>query len=178
MEKNYIDGVCMAKNLRFKALWESALNTTFQDEQWQNSCIFAHKFSVGSRFQEPSYKLPLHWYITLNNLKQWFLQSSDIWWRCNQEIGSLVQSWWKCPLITPFWQRICELIILITDTKIKLTAACCLLHISECSMKTFKKNLTRYLLITAKVLIPQYWKFSFIPSIKESICDVKLNHLL
>lgn len=70
---------------------------------------------------------------------------------------SLIHIWWSCPLLAPFWDKVIESITLITETKLVLDAACCLLHISNFTLKKYKHSLTKHLLNAAKSLIPIHW---------------------
>lgn len=61
----------------------------------------------------------------------------------------------------------CELIGHITEMKITLGSACCLLHIANCTMRRYKRSPTRHFLNAAKMLMPRHWKSSNIPTIAE-----------
>lgn len=83
------------------------------------------------------------------------------------DIGSLIHIWWQCRLITPFWDKVLELIKMITETTLVLDAACRLLHISNWSLKKYKHSLTKHLLNAAKSLIPIHWNSPRVPSITD-----------
>lgn len=48
-----------------------------------------------------------------------------------------------------------------------LLLACCLLHITNCSMKRYKRSLTRHFLKAGKMLIPRHWKSNRTPTIAK-----------
>lgn len=83
--------------------------------------------------------------------------------------------WWDCPKIASYWSKIRELILHSTDTKIKLTPACCLLRISNYPLGRYKQTLTKYLLNAAKSLIPKQWKMTKVASIRDWARTV--NHI-
>lgn len=70
-------------------------------------------------------------------------------------------------MLNTFWMKVREKIFLITETKLKLDAMGCLLHITEFPIKRYKHSLTKHLLNAAKALIPLYWKSTKIPTIRE-----------
>lgn len=49
---------------KHKEFWESALNTTFSDDQWLHACVFVNKYAISTRLQETSYKLLTNLYNT------------------------------------------------------------------------------------------------------------------
>lgn len=102
-------------------------------------------------------------------LHSWYAQTSSICWRCGEDTGTLVDIWWHCPHLAPFWHQVRDLIKLITETKIVLHAACCLLNIST---KRYKNLLTKHLLNAAKVLIPTRWRTTRVPSIVDWLARV------
>lgn len=55
----------------------------------------------------------------------------------------------------------------ITETKLKLDAVGCLLHVSDLPIKKYKHLLSMHLLNAAKALIPLYWKSTHIPTIQD-----------
>lgn len=139
----------------------------------------AHKGSMNTRQQETSYKLLMHWYNTPDRLHKWDNQRSEMCWRCHQETGTLTHIWWQCNLIKDYWKEVRNLIKLITDTNLNLNAACCLIHVTNFSLKRYKHSLTKHLLNAAKSLIPLHWNSSRVPSTSEwllktrDICEME-----
>ena len=70
-------------------------------------------------------------------------------------------------MISTYWTEVRGVIKQITETKLDLDAACCLLHMSSFSLTRYKKSLTKHLLNAAKSLIPLYWNSSRVPSVRE-----------
>lgn len=146
--------------------WSRALGIPLTTSQWMKACVFAHKCSLSTKTQETAYKLLTQWYATPVKLHSWFPDHSDTCWRCNSDKGSLLHIWWQCPILNTFWAKVREMIYLITETKLKLDAAACLLHVTEFPIKRYKHSLTKHLLNAAKAVIPLYWKSTKIPSIQ------------
>lgn len=147
---------------RFRESWSTALG-----KQWLRVCKFAHKYSLSTRTQETAYKLLTHWYATPAKLHLWFPQTPDTCWHCQGDRGTLFHIWWQCPLISPYWDAVRGVIYQMTETRLKLDAACCLLHIADVSFHRYKNSLSKHLLNAAKALIPLFWKSSRVPSIQD-----------
>lgn len=58
--------------------------------------------------------------------------------------------------------------------KIHLEAACCLINISNCTLKKYKNSLTRFLITAAKTVIPRHWRNTAAPTIKEWLEEIHL----
>lgn len=162
--------------------WSEDLDIEISDEQWRQACVLAHTCSISSKLQETSYKLLTRWYITPTKLHKWNNQKPDIWWRCQSDRGTLVHIWWHCPQISPFWAEVRSLIKKITETTLNLTAACCLLNVTNISFKKYKRSLSRHMLNAARYLIPLHWNSSRAPSIAEWLNKVddihEMEHLV
>lgn len=79
----------------------------------------------------------------------------------------MLHVWWQCDLIQVFWNGVRKVIQQITKTKLKLDAACCLLHVTNFSFKKYKTSLSKHLINAANSLIPLYWKSTYTPTLKE-----------
>lgn len=149
--------------------WSEDLRVDISDKQWRYVCILAHKCSISTKLQETSYryKLLTRWYNTLDKLHKWDAQKPDVCWRCQKDTGTLIHIWWNCSLISAYWEEVRFIIKQITETKLDLKAACCLLHLSSFSLTRYKHSLTKHLLNAAKSLIPLHWNSTRVPSISE-----------
>ena len=134
------------------------------DKQWRYECILAHKGSISTLIQETGYKLLTHWYNTPDKLHRWNPQTPPTCWRCQTERGTLLHIWWECRLIAPFWDKITHLIRKITETELSLDAACCLLHVNQLTLQTYKHSLTKHLINAARSLVPIHWRSTKIPT--------------
>lgn len=164
---------------RFRERWSEELGSPITDSQWERVCILSHKCSLSTRMQETAYKMLTHWYATPEKIHKWYPQTSDTCWRCGKEKGTLLHNWWHCEVLLPFWSKVRNVIYQITETKLKLDAACCLLHISNFSFKKYKNSLSRHLINAANSLIPLFRKSTSIPTVKDwlhkvsYICEMK-----
>lgn len=164
---------------RFRKHWSKELAMNITNKQWKNACILAHKCSISTKTQETTYKLLTDWYATAAKLHVWNVQTPDICWRCGNDTGTLVHIWWHCPPLATYWNQVRDQIKRITKTKMKLNAACCLLHISNFTIKQYKKSLTKHLLNAAKALKPVLWRTTRVPLVLDwltrvaEICEMK-----
>lgn len=71
-----------------------------------------------------------------------------------------------------FWDGVCTQIYSITETKLKLTPECCLLHISNYSLSKYKKSIVRHMLNMAKAIVPKHWKTTHVPTVAECLSAV------
>lgn len=128
----------------FRRSWWRKLQMNITESQWRNACILSHKGSISTKMQETAYKLLTKWYLTPDRLHRWCPQTPDVCWRFRGDVGTLMHIWWNFSLLTPFWDEVKALIVQITDTSIKLNAACCLLHISKDTKINWLNMLTKH----------------------------------
>lgn len=157
---------------RFRNNRSNVLQTNISDNQWEKACILAHKCSISTKMWETSYKLLTDWYATPAKLHVWNAQTPNTSWRCVNDTGTLIHIWWHCPHLAPFWRQVRDWIKQITETKVVLNAACCLLHITNFPLKRYKNSLTKHLLNAAKALIPLHWRTSRVPPISDWLTRV------
>lgn len=159
-----------------KKKWEIDLGIKLSDAQWEKACILAHKCSLSTKAQEISYKILIQWHVTPQKARRWFPTTSDTCWRCGTETGSFMHIWWTCLPIQEYWGKIIRWIKYITETKINLNAAACLIHVNTYTLSKYKKSLTRHLLNAAKTLIPLHWKSTHTPGVKDWFDKVQYTY--
>lgn len=150
--------------------WSKELGVDLTDKQWQNACILAHKCSLSTRTQETAYKLLTRWYATPDKIHKWYLQSSELCWRCQSDRGTLLHIWWTCPMIAQYWSGVNAIIKHLTETSWRLDAACCLL-VTTFPTQWYRNS--KHLLNAAKSLVPLFWKSTNIPSIRDWLFRIK-----
>lgn len=129
--------------------WSEDLQMNIKGKKLRNVCILTHKCSISTKAQETAYKLLTHWYTTPEKLHRWQPQTPDTCWWCQCETGTLIHIWWHCPLLATFWNKVREIITFITETKLTLNAAFCLLHVTDFTLKKYKHSLSKHLLNAA-----------------------------
>lgn len=111
-----------------------------------------------------SYKIYSRWYKTPVKIHKYQPSISPLCCRCNLSQGSLLHTWWECPLIHPFWKEVHRLITQITRYT-DFTPAQYLLHHTSLPQSAYKKSLTLHLINAAKQSIPIFWRETNPPSI-------------
>lgn len=173
IQKSHLGLICLATESnqpsmdRFRESWSKDLQMTIIDRLWQRACIFSHKCSLSTRMQETAFEVFTQWYATPTKLHKWYPLTSDLFWHCQKDKGTLFHIWWQCPLISPYWTKVKGIIRHITETKLQLDAACCLLHITNLSFQKYIISLSKHLLNTDKALIPLFWKSTSTPFIRD-----------
>lgn len=147
--------------------WETELELTLSTKEWENIYEHIHKGSVNVSAQENSYKIYSRWYKTPDRIHLYHPSVSPMCWRCNDDVGSLLHIWWKCPRIQPFWTKVHEVIQHVTTYTLSFTPSQYLLHHSTISHHAYKKSLTLHLVNAAKQCIPIHWRSNTPPTMTE-----------
>lgn len=133
--------------------WEKALNEELPEEQWQTIWTQAAKSSLCTLYKENTYKIFLFWYMTPDILHTIYPTSSDRCWRCQKDRGTLLHIYWSCPLITPFWNMVQQLLACLLELHIPMAPKFFLLGVLQLKIPTPYKKLTRHILTAARCLI-------------------------
>lgn len=92
--------------------------------------------------------------------------------------------WWECPKIRPFWKRMFNLILKVTDHQVPRTPAVALLNAPIPKTHKFTRNLIHFILLGAKLTIAKALKqprVSFLaakPKISWIMSQEKLTSVL
>lgn len=84
--------------------------------------------------------------------------SSDHCWRCQGDKGTLFHIYWSCPLITPFWNMVQQLLTRLLETPVPMTPKFFLVGLSQLKTATPYKKLARHILTAACCLVALNWK--------------------
>lgn len=109
--------------------WERDLETVFTPAQLSSLYQLTRSSSIDSKTQELNYKILLRWYRIPADLTRTYSSISDQCWRGCGHRGTLLHSWWECPVFRPYWEDIKSQIKEITGIDIPLSAIHFLLHI-------------------------------------------------
>lgn len=90
--------------------------------------------------------------------------SPDKCWWCNAERDTIFHIFWSCPTLKPFWEEVTTTIKHLTSLELKGNPTTCLLHLTERSLRKYKKMLTMRLLSAAKACVPALWRQSQPPT--------------
>lgn len=159
--------------------WKSNLGRTFTKTQRSNITRFALKSSFCTKVQETNFKILNQWYCTPSLFHKYFLITSALCWRCQEEHGTLLHIFWSCTKLSGLWREIRTIIQKFTTHRVPNDPAFFLLHASAIPAKVYKKSILRHLLNAAKSCIPLIWKQAQPPTVGLWLRKVKeLNWML
>lgn len=95
--------------------WETELGMEIKDISWDSVHLYIHKGSLNVHTQENGYKIKTRWYKTPEVLHKFIPTVSDRCWRCEQELGTFLHIWWKCPMIQPYWRKVHDITTAISS---------------------------------------------------------------
>lgn len=153
--------------------WERDLNVTFTEDQKNRILFFAHKSSLCSKYQEITYKILTRWYRTPSVLASIFPDHSPLCWRCNTQTGTLLHIFWECPVLTPFWRQVLEIIYKLTYVSLQDNPAAIFLNLTPVSSKRYRKSLLKHLLNAARACVPSVWKQRSPPTVAQWFARVR-----
>lgn len=153
--------------------WEKILGEEIPITQWQIIWAQTAKSSICSLYKENSYKILLLWYMTPDVLHAIFPNSSDRCWRCQGARGTFLHIYWSCPLLTPYWSTVQQLLARLLDTQVQASPKFFLLGLSPLKLPTPYKKLVRHILTAARCLIALHWKRSTPPSAEDLYARIK-----
>lgn len=79
-------------------------------------------------------------------------------WRCGESEGSLLHIWWRCCLISTFWQKVFLLYNVVCISDVWASPEIALLSIIPVPFTSVKKGILRHCLLAACVAIFRHWK--------------------
>lgn len=89
-----------------KMAWERELKTTIPEQQWKYSLSQIHNCSINSRHRLMQFKVIHRFYYCKASLHKFYPEVSPLCDKCKTAEGSLLHSFWECPIIQPFWSSI------------------------------------------------------------------------
>lgn len=165
------DKATFAKTLPIQK-WETELGKSFQDEDWAQAIRFlVSNFKCVTHY-EAGLKTFLHWYFTPQRLNTIYPASSPNCWRECGARGSLLHILWACPVITPYWHSVFDLISGILAQVMDPCPELALLFLGIHNIPPDCRNIVGHVLLSAKLIITRYWKQSVSPTIAEVIQEV------
>lgn len=162
--------------------WERDLGIQLTEKQVERVLFFTFKTSICSNHQEAGFKILSQWYYTPVRLHRMFPQSSDLCWRCGEEVGTLLHIFWSCKRLTSFWSEVHRIVQKFTDRELPKSPEFFLLHHREIPSKTYRKSILPLLSTAAKSCIPLLWKQTEPPAVAmwlKKIADIyKMEDLI
>lgn len=140
------------------AKWERDLGIQLSERQVERIIRFTYKTSICANQQEAGFKVLSQWYYTPVRIHRMFPQSSDHYWRCGEEVGTLLHVFWSCRLLASFWAEVHRITQKFADRELPKSPEFFLIHHHEIPSKTYRKSILPLLSTAAKSCIPLLWK--------------------
>ena len=153
--------------------WERDLGETFSPIQSQNIINLALKSSRCTKIQELNYKILTRWYYTPARLNIFFPEMSDRCWRGCGEKGTMLHTFWGCPIIRQFWETVRRITQEFTEYQIPDDPSFFLLHHTEIPPVGYMGSMICHLINAAKSCIATKWKDSMAPPISMWLKKVR-----
>lgn len=83
--------------------WKRDLELNFSTEQITNMPRLAHTSFINLKTQEANFKLLTRCHLVTAALSHIYPSVTDRCWRSCGQRGTLLNIWWECPVIRPFW---------------------------------------------------------------------------
>lgn len=107
---------------------------------------------------EASIKVLTRWYYVPARLSVIFPGTSPLCFRGCELEGSMIYTWWTCPHIRSFWQKVFCTVSIITKKVIAPNPNIALLNGKIEALPKFRQTLVYFILLGAKVTITKAWK--------------------
>lgn len=92
--------------------------------------------------------------------------------------GSMAHIWWSCPVVKKFWEKVIQIIKMITGKSIPYDPWICLFHSSEGGNREYNTSIIPVLLNIAKSEIPKNWQNTEGPKVRDWLLKIQEIHIL
>ncbi|CAH2253837.1 Hypothetical predicted protein [Pelobates cultripes] len=156
------------------ANWHLDLETKVPEGTWKHIISSTRKLIKSAPLLEQHQKTLYRWYMVPTRIHKQYPHSSPLCWRCTQEQeqGTVMHIWWRCPQLARFWKKVHKLIKRATNTDINFEPATFLLLNFPNVAPAHKMKLICHVLLTAQKLIARSWKYTKAPNIQTLIQEI------
>ncbi|CAH2274536.1 Hypothetical predicted protein, partial [Pelobates cultripes] len=145
------------KSLTCVRSWEKDLDQTLPEKTWLAVANVTRGLTFCASHLETTRKLFYRWYMVPTRLATMDPQMSSTCWRCKQEAGTFLHTWWKCTKLQPCWKEVISLIHQHTSITIPNSPKALLLLLWEAEYPKPLKYLILHILVAAQNLIAKNW---------------------
>ncbi|CAH2283904.1 Hypothetical predicted protein [Pelobates cultripes] len=162
--------------ITYKHAWHKELNQTISEEHWTKAYSSHRGITSCTNHLELQRKILYRWYLVPERIhKIWPQSSTNQCWRCKQQVGTMLHTWWSCDIIQPFWRKVGHLIQQITNTNVEPTIEMCLLYIPPENLTRAQWATTYHILISTAMLIARLWKSPSAPNFSTLLNQINTN---
>lgn len=149
--------------------WMQDLNETIYLEEWERVWKVDLKMLRSVSLKENYYKMLHRWHLSPTKMAKIFPGTTNICWKCKENIGTYIHQWWYCKKAKCYWKKIQEIIKNITTKELELSPKIFLLNIIPTNIDKNNKHIMVNIITTARILFASYWKRTEIPNTSELI---------
>lgn len=154
-----------------KTCWEKDLAQMIPENNWKKLYASWHCYSREAQSQLICYKILNRSYWTPSKLARLKLRNSDLCWRCNGRVGTLVHMLYECDKTKDMWNAIIEFLNKVLGTHFIKNPALCLLGLlpDNIQMSKHQKLWCRLAMTTGCRITLRHWKSPTQSTFKEWI---------
>lgn len=158
--------------------WEKDLGVPLEENAKGNILTTTHSTATDIKTIESNYKCLSRWYATPVKINKYQPDRSPNCWRGCEMPGSMAHIWWSCPVVKKFWEKVIQIIKMITGKSIPYDPWICLFHSSEGGNREYNTSIIPVLLNIAKSEIPKNWQNTEGPKVRDWLLKIQEIHIL
>lgn len=137
--------------------WEQDMEVSWEAKTW---FLFQKCFKgmVSISLMEASIKIITRWYLVPFCPTNMFPHSSPLCFRGWGLLGSFLPTWWECPHIWGFWNRIFCLLCKLTGLTLQKTSEMALLNSKTVGCSKPIHKLIHFIFLGDKIMVARSWK--------------------
>ena len=151
--------------------WERELHDEWDLKDWCGNFIRSIKGFMSVPLMEANVKIFTRWYLVPLKLASIYPSSSPLCFRGCHGVGSMIHTWWECPRIRGYWNKVFHIIRRVTGCNLHQSPAIALLNGFIPQVQKVTRKLILFILTGARITIAAAWKKPSvsIPSMKRKV---------
>lgn len=158
-----------------RGTWERDFGSIFSDEEWQSVCSNIFPKSASVPVHEQNFKCIHRTYLTPVRLHRIFPNCSQLCFKCNMEIGTVMHVFWDCDKIKMYWKEIHKIIQKIIGKIFAMSPKVYLLNCTvDLGLDCDKECVLNFCIYLAKKCILLLWSTAQVPSVNMWLSQVSI----
>uniref|UniRef100_G1KW36 Reverse transcriptase domain-containing protein n=1 Tax=Anolis carolinensis TaxID=28377 RepID=G1KW36_ANOCA len=145
--------------------WAKNLGKKIYLEEWERAWNSRLKITYATELKENWIKMFYRWYLTPQKISKYYKKTSNICWKCEDQVGTFFHCWWTCKKAKKYWKEIHQAIQKMLQIKLDLDPKYFLLGMLNIENNKNKETLFNYLTTAARIIYAKYWKKKETPEI-------------